>query len=675
MYVQCNNCSYRVQTPARSNNWGDKAGVSINGSPQVNFDNNTVTMTQPWEVAGEGIGGPFDTLKFTLPIPAGANLVAGSNNIVFTFNGTDGIGSGFRILAFNLEDANGNMLLPSSDFAQVNPATWTAPLTDQADIAAGQTLFSSASLVSSPGGAAILGHCADCHAMSGRDLKYFNFSNYSIIARSQFHGLSQLQGQQIASYIRAGAALSTVPTPGRPWNPPYQPGPGLLAQPVASWAAGDGLNEVLDNDTDALAYLFPDGIGTVADVAATGWVDFAEIPEALQFQDWNHWLPMVAPIDTWGASVWTSGALNQRYLSMRSNLTNNLTTYISGTPPGQPSAFNQDLFNFVQPDRASIFGNSCASVAGAFNVLNTAHWQLVKNWEINQDFGLESLLPAAEGFQAAVQSITPSATVDRAWDGDVPFMISDNRLCGAGNQQNVEAFTPDGINGPANGVFDEVLANSWYDTQIEVNSGYRSRNGNDPVDWAYEQDAIGKMHWFYPYPTPVLFAEIMTRGMQENVSPARAGCAVTGHGQCLDQSYGWNPTWGSEIQELVFGEFINGGFGPFWNALPDSTICMQSSPYICTGPDVAAVMTPLIQTWLTESQLWTQAQYITEGITTAGYVPADSYDSGNWGDRIYDMIPLFGDYDVDPTVLTSVCQWAETIWPAGNWSSLPQCSG
>jgi hypothetical protein len=53
-----------------------------------------------------------------------------------------------------------------------------------------------------------------------------------------FHGLSELQGRQIASYIRT----ANTPNPGRPWNPPYQPGPSLDAQPVVNWAAGAGVD-------------------------------------------------------------------------------------------------------------------------------------------------------------------------------------------------------------------------------------------------------------------------------------------------------------------------------------------------------------------------------------------------------------------------------------------------
>src|SRR6266700_3585134 len=53
-------------------------------------------------------------------------------------------------------------------------------------------------------------------------------ANGSIISRSRFHGLSTLEGEQIASYIRS----LPVSHPGRPWNPPYQPGPGLDEQPI-----------------------------------------------------------------------------------------------------------------------------------------------------------------------------------------------------------------------------------------------------------------------------------------------------------------------------------------------------------------------------------------------------------------------------------------------------------
>ena len=66
-----------------------------------------------------------------------------------------------------------------------------------------------------------------------------------------FHGLTAQQGDQIASYIRS----LNMPSPGWPWNPPYQPGPGLDSQPVSNWAAGAGINAVLDSDAAMQSYL------------------------------------------------------------------------------------------------------------------------------------------------------------------------------------------------------------------------------------------------------------------------------------------------------------------------------------------------------------------------------------------------------------------------------------
>src|SRR4030095_10106245 len=153
-------------------------------------------------------------------------------------------------------------------------------------MAAGQELWENAQLKAStlPNSPQIRAHCADCHAYDGRDLKYFGFSNGSIIARSRFHGLSDLQGQQIASYIRSLAVTS----PGRPWNPPYQPGPGLDAQPVANWAAGAGVSSVLDHDSATLPYIFGTSIGH--DVfRPDGNLNPREIPISLQLPDWSHW--------------------------------------------------------------------------------------------------------------------------------------------------------------------------------------------------------------------------------------------------------------------------------------------------------------------------------------------------------------------------------------------------
>ncbi len=198
-----------------------------------------------------GIGGAFTTLDMRMPLAAPA-LPAGRHTIAFRFAVGDNITIGFRVLRLNLLDASGQPAVPARDFINENPATWSAPLPSAADRTTGETLWRSATIIDSPGGPPIRARCSDCHAQSGHDLAYFNFSNHSIVQRSVFHGLSTLQGQQIASYIRSLPGASVY---GRPWNPPYQPGPELDTRPVSEWAAGAGIDAVLAEDAEGVPAL------------------------------------------------------------------------------------------------------------------------------------------------------------------------------------------------------------------------------------------------------------------------------------------------------------------------------------------------------------------------------------------------------------------------------------
>src|SRR6516225_7663244 len=296
-----------------------QASVQINSGMWIPLRNDTVSVAALGKTFG-GIGGGFSTLELTLALPTGS-AVAGGNTIRFRFNQSDGLASGYRVLAWNFVTDDGSKVLPPTDFVEDAPGSWTPPLPDADSIHAGQELWHTASLVASglQNSPRIQAHCADCHAHNGLDLKYFNFSNVSIIARSRFHGLTTLQGEQIASYIRSLA----FPSPGRPWNPPYQPGPGLDEQPISNWAAGAGLAWILGRDTDALEYLLVEhgtrlsaatSAGSVRDVhelvgqitpevfRPDGNLNPREIPIALQLPDWSQWLPRVHPKDAWGSA-------------------------------------------------------------------------------------------------------------------------------------------------------------------------------------------------------------------------------------------------------------------------------------------------------------------------------------------------------------------------------------
>ena len=298
LYLQVHRPDYRDVSKNRRR--GAKASVRLNGGPWVDLTNQTVRCL-PHEARAGCMIGAYHTLRFTMELGrlGRPGLRKGQNVLTFRFNGTDTITGGYRVLDLNLlrGGASGARVLPKSAFAYDNPASWEAPRPSQTDVAAGKKLWYEAKLVNHPGGPPIKATCSSCHAQDGRDLKYFNYSNRSIQERARFHNLSPKEAEQIASYIRS--LKTPAPKQARPWNPPYQPGPGLDRKPVEEWAAGAGLEWVLEKDADMQRHLFPGGSAAKA-VAPHATLNAREMPVALQLPDWNAWLPDVHPVDVWG---------------------------------------------------------------------------------------------------------------------------------------------------------------------------------------------------------------------------------------------------------------------------------------------------------------------------------------------------------------------------------------
>ena len=427
----------------------DLASVRVNDGAWVSLNNGTATVAEPGLSYG-GIGGAFATLKMTVPMAPGS-VVDGANRIEFRFNRTNGVVSGFRVLAFNFLNLDGERVLPPEAFVEEDPDRWVAPMAGPKEIAEGERLWQSAPLRASSlsGAPAIRAHCGDCHARDGRDLKYFNYSNLSIVARSQFHGLSEREGEQIASYIRS----LEMPHPGRPWNPPYQPGTGMQTRAAAELAAGAGLDGVLDDDSKTLRSLFDEHDGTAVPVAVfapDGELKLREIPIALQMPDWNHWLPQVHPLDAWGDRF--AGSEFSRMYAARNAGTR---AESAGDAASFFAKWLKARSRFLAPPKT---GDSARWSPGlAQSLYSTQLWQLVKTWEISHINGLE----AAGGdvvWNNAVAADTAPATVN----------------------------IPNSANGMAgSGLTNEYFNNAWYELQILLNDGGHQHHGRDPVDWVY----------------------------------------------------------------------------------------------------------------------------------------------------------------------------------------------
>jgi cytochrome c553 len=587
--------------------YDSEASVKINDSRWLPIDTANVMLSKNAAAFG-GIGGGFHTFRLKLRLPIDC-VVSGANTIVFRFNRTNSITSGYRILGFNIESA-GVDLLPSAAFADDDPSKWQAPLNDAADISAGRTLWNNASLKESVSGATIKARCSDCHAQDGRDLKYFNYSNLSIRTRAMFHGLTAQQGDQIASYIRT----LNVPTSSyaRPWNPPYQPGPGLDSRPVSDWAAGAGIDAVLDNDADTLSYIMPGG--NTAKLAHNAYLNQREIPIALQLLDWNHWLPTVHPMDAFG-SQFTASGLATGYSLIRSELKGNdpksyqdhykdiVTRWLT----------HQNSFHAAvrQPQSSSAWNDRVYAQA----IYSAAQWLMVKSWEINQDYGLEGMSQAIYGPQAA----------DRAWYTDQAFLTSPFMLkiprpsAGIGNGSRI-AYT-----------YDSFI---WYQTQLILDDGNGAQLGTFPIDRGYAlaylhndltwDGAIGQVR----VGTAGLMMEWMTKILQTRNDPEDSSP------YSLLLYPGIVSTW-SEVSRSQKVQFMNA-----WVSAWTTFVQGLSAEQLFTAPP---------------------------GVTPTASPTFNSLQPGSFTGDLAWSLPRLAYEGVDPQSLKQVAKWASGFWPAHDW--------
>jgi hypothetical protein len=601
-----------------------QASIQLNSADWAPITESTVTLLGNASAYG-GIGGGFSTLTMTKLVPL-SSIQIGANTMSFRFNGTDGRVSGFRVLAFNFLDSNGIQMLPGDEFVKVNPSTWQPPSTLQSDISAGQALWRTAALTTpTPNGPTpILAHCMDCHAQDGRDLKYFNYSNNSIETRAMFHGLTAQQGMQIASYIRS---LNVV-NPGRPWNPPYQPGPGLDSQPAINWAAGAGLGAVVNSDADTMNDMFPNGVQDPSVYAATGNLNQREIRRAFQLPDWNQWLPGTSPMDAWG-SAFTNSTYNSLYQTIRANLNvGDPISYVRQASNLQYWTIGfGNLWGAVAPpnDGQHLYWWTPQNVDKAYSL---PLWGMVKTWEIMNEFQLE-------GF---AQNIFGPQADPRAWYSALPFAASPFML-------TAPAASPGLRNGKTN--TRNYLNFIWFEVQLILNDSNKKESGSSPIDWSYGYGIVNGMSADVQ-PQAALQAEWLIKALQ---------ITNNGNGPNVPESqYGWAP-----YVDLTA-----------WVTPESYTLWQGVSPATRT-----ALSQGLLQAWFNQVNQFTPQQLYAGGWANPSVAPNPSFDEayiGGVGDKLWYVLPVYRYLGVSQTLIYQIADWAQIVWPGANWSAVKTAS-
>ncbi len=652
-----------------------KASVRMNNGPWVNLTNSTpgILIASP-EVAYGGIGGGYDTVRLNIPV---TNVIAGANIIAFRFNGTDGATSGYRILSLNLF-RGAQAVLPPGTFGEENPALWTPPRPGAADIAAGQALWSQQNILKVPGSTTpITASCGMCHDKNGRDLKYFNFSNWSIIQRSLAHGLTQTQSEQIASYIRA---LSTpAPAAARPWEPPYQPGPGLDNVPASEWAAGAGLASVLDHDWDMLPTMLPPGTNLDSITATNSTLNLRTQKVAVQFPDWNSWLPTIHPADIWtsGATAFVTGEANTAYNTLRTALPAQL-------PPnaGKPTAslpvtignLDDGARNYISKGRTdttgggnwrTLVGTTVDAVPAGIGIekakLYLAKWMGVKHWEVMHEFNMEGL--AAAALPPSAQGVRGEA---RGWPSDGQSVWANAPHMTATNLKNFAGQSK------VTGIY---LSSVWYQLQMTLNPGMRQLVDTKPVDWDYHMRHMNLLREYSGEPQALRYEQTMIKAyqMRDNGSgpnifgwqlrflhPSKLYSDENDSTAFFDDLDTYDPVNRPNLRRDLLTSQLNSFM----------RLVTSSSKFALTGsPSWPRRALPLVVDLAThdywyalEPVNYTPVAYPGAGevFVRPDYIHADSF---------YRFIPRLQALQVPAATIVNMNNWRKAAWPLGAWDA------
>lgn len=655
-----------------------KASIRLNGSSWVDIDNGVARCKRP-EKTMQCVTGPMHTIRFEIAVADLGQISPGANRIDFRFNHTGpddrdadapaDPSAGFRILDIEMRDAGDTDHIDGTTFHWDDPSTWTAPegYGDAASIEAGRELWHERDLlVDFPGGPPITAACADCHADDGRDLAYFAFSNASIVGRSQFHELTERQGKKIAAYIRSldledpDTGQSYDP-PGRPWHPPYQPGPtavgtrsedaprsaGQSFEDVDSqlWAAGAGVAWSLDHDAEMLPHLFPDGV-SLDDVHPDASLNVRSLPIALQLPDWNEWLPAHHPLDTYGETFRTvgdPGAWETYTESTRKNDFEDVRACMRNQSRGAScvgklsSALN--WFTRVTNEHRSDLGAAPdVMVPGHEIKYSLMRWMAVKQWELIHTYDFMDEARHQYGDAAPLQWPIPHRSVFN----HASHIISAD------------------LKGPKHGTHDPYFDTAWYDLQLILNSGQGISTNISPMDWKYHFGHIYERSDISDWPQALRYIRSYVRIVQN----ANGEVPEQFHGDKYPQGWFLRHTQPGWLDRFPSEELD--GYQPGLSSEVLTEVLRAWYLGAVPGNDWAGSCRDGGQ-WCIEPES-TDPEFITAWQPSQETVYANT---------IFSTVAFLRDEGVEPSILDSLRNWGRSLWPDATdptWAELIDAS-
>jgi hypothetical protein len=238
---------------------------------------------------------------------------------------------------------------------------------------------------------------------------------------------------------------------------------------------------------------------------------------------------------------------------------------------------------------------------------STQLWQLVKTWELTQEFVLE-----ARGRELFGPDGEP-----RTWFNSIPAATAPATV-------NI----PDGPSGMGGSALtNEYFDASWYQLQILLNSGNHRHRDRTPVDWVY---VIGRFLDLYREnhrPEPVRLLLGVIKAMQS--TDPRIGPK--------DRAQGWRPR--QTIDPTIM---VSEVWTPLFQSLPTDT--------------KRSLTESLLAAWLDKNQKYSLGEYFTPGVSEESYVVPASL-GGIAGGKVWESAPLFRAAGVTPEVVNRLQKW------------------
>ena len=732
IWFQVNNLGYE-----------DKAALKINDNDWVNWNHQTVSISSPEKERGGMAHGGYSTIRFTIPA---SGLKIGDNKLSFKFNSSNAIANGYRVVDFNLIDNEGDKILGSGYFYEDDPLDWKSPYyedgAEPVDIATkinqGKNLWyygrngtpsqEGEPLISNylkegakgqwygyelGGQAPIKAKCTSCHVHDGLDLEIFSYSNLSIVERSKFHGLTEEEGELIASYIRSlsgeDPGSGKIGRYGRPWNPPYQPGPQLADQPIEKWAAGAGLDAVLEKDEEILPYLFPEGteqeaVNTVYDSEKDD--DQTLLPLAIQFPDWKHWLPMVHPMDAFTVDgYWENESIDYNpkrgYRKFRTFLEANKEKYSSGNisiedaealMDANTSFWKQYRFFLAQGAEDGI-GNHWRTEGGTaqtklaegmpreFAATSLARLMAVQFFEIMNEFEFQD---KAHWFTEYPEVDHPN---ERQWFGKMYQVFEIPAHFQASVDKPKDGSEGNYFYGQAieTGQFE---SSNWYELQNVINGGNGMNSHNSPVDYNYTPMFILRASKSSGIKEPLRYYHALNEMYQ--VKTWSGGTSPNdGKGFRIRVMGPWHfygMTFRNNFEKFQPGEFfaslddvdsglsvkiLNAQLSQFAKEIEDGDADTDEDMYN-EGKNKLYNLDGSIY-WERGDSNGDMSNKLDAKETTTddlliGQDLLDNNEVNHWVDKMYYLIPIFEDLGADYDILMRVYNWSKSAWPFVNWS-------